>query len=93
MLMRMMMMGGMHIMVQNEDEERQLQRAIEESRRADSNNPDNMTYEQLLELGDRLGQVSKGLTKEQINKIPAKLWRPGVTKQTSCSICFEDFSI
>lgn len=55
MLMRMMMMGGMHIMVQNEDEERQLQRAIEESRRADSNNPDNMTYEQLLELGDRLG--------------------------------------
>jgi len=39
-----------------------------------------MTYEQLLELGDRLGSVSKGLTKEQISKIPSKLWRPGVTK-------------
>ena len=39
-----------------------------------------MTYEQLLDLGDRLGSVSKGLTKEQISKIPSKMWRPGVTK-------------
>jgi hypothetical protein len=39
-----------------------------------------MTYEQLLELGDKMGTVSKGLTKEQIAKIPSKLWRPGVTK-------------
>ena len=52
-----------------------------------------MSYEQLLELGDRMGSVSKGLTKEQINLIPYKLWRPGTTKQTSCSICFEDFSL
>ena len=44
-----------------------MQRAIEESRRANPNmqpDTDNMTYEQLLELGDRVGKVSKGLTKD-----------------------------
>jgi hypothetical protein len=56
----MMMHGG-------SIEEMQLQRVIEESKR---DNPENMTYEQMLELGDRLGKVSKGLTKEQIAKIP-----------------------
>ena len=93
MLVQLMMMGGNMVMVQNHDEDRALQRAIEESRRANRDDPDNMTYEQLLELGDRMGKVSKGFTKEQINKIPSKGWRPGVTKQTSCSICFEDFTI
>jgi hypothetical protein len=39
-----------------------------------------MTYEQLLELGDRVGKVSKGFTKEQISKIPSKLWRTGASK-------------
>ena len=29
-------------------------------------NPDNMTYEQLLDLGEQIGKVSKGLSKEQI---------------------------
>lgn len=28
--------------------------------------PDNMTYEQLLELEEKMGSVSKGLTIEQI---------------------------
>ncbi len=28
--------------------------------------PDNMTYEQLLELGEKIGSVSKGLTSAQI---------------------------
>lgn len=90
--MRMMMMGGV-MMRENNEEERALQRAIEESRRQDANNPDNMSYEQLLELGERVGKVSKGLTKEQIGKIPSKAWRPSVCKATSCSICYEDFSI
>jgi hypothetical protein len=64
--MQMMMMGGspIAVMVNNQEEERALQRALEESRRANANDPDNMTYEQLLELGDRVGKVSKGLTKE-----------------------------
>jgi hypothetical protein len=45
----------------------------------------------LIELGDRVGKVSKGLSMEYISKIPSKLWRHGVSKQSSCSICFEDF--
>ncbi len=47
------------------DEERQLMRVIEESKNsADPNNPDidNMTYEQLLDMGDAAGKVSKGLS-------------------------------
>ena len=32
--------------------------------------PDKMTYEQLLELEENVGSVSKGLTKNQIKKIP-----------------------
>ncbi len=30
-------------------------------------NPDNMTYEELLELQSKIGYVSKGLTEDQIN--------------------------
>lgn len=68
MLMRMMMMAGPHnplqmLMQQSNEEERALQRAIEESRSQGPPNPDNMSYEQLMELGDRVGKVSKGLTK------------------------------
>ena len=33
-------------------------------------NPDNMTYEELLALQERIGFVSKGLTRDQINKFP-----------------------
>ena len=33
-------------------------------------NPDNMTYEELLALQERIGYVSKGLTREKINKFP-----------------------
>ncbi len=29
-------------------------------------NPDNMTYEQLLDLGDKVGTVSKGFTRQEI---------------------------
>ena len=51
------------------EEERLLARAIEESKHEEpvdpSNpNPDNMTYEQLLELEENNGKVSKGLTNE-----------------------------
>jgi hypothetical protein len=38
-----------------------LQKAIEESQK-DNPNPDTMTYEQLIELGDKVGKVSKGLS-------------------------------
>ena len=52
-----------------------------------------MTYEQLLELGDRMGKVSKGLSKEQRDRIASKPWRHGVTKQKDCPICFENFAL
>ena len=49
------------------EEERLLQRAIEESKNSAPNDPnnlntDNMTYEQLLELEEKNGKVNKGLT-------------------------------
>ena len=43
---------------QQDEEERLLQKAIEESKKDD---PENMTYEQLLELEEKMGKVSKGL--------------------------------
>lgn len=36
----------------------------------DNPNPDVMSYEQLLELSDKLGKVKKGFTKEEIETIP-----------------------
>lgn len=53
-------------------EQLQLQRAIEESKR-DNVNPDNMTYEEMLALGEQLGKVKKGFSQELIDMIPRKL--------------------
>ena len=33
-------------------------------------NPDNMTYEELLALQERIGFVNKGLSREKINAFP-----------------------
>ena len=33
-------------------------------------NPDNMTYEEIIELQDRIGYVNKGLTLDQIRSFP-----------------------
>jgi hypothetical protein len=64
----MMMQVMMNSMAgEQAEEERIFQRAMEESKQdADPDNPntDNMTYEQLLELEDKNGKVSKGLTPE-----------------------------
>lgn len=37
--------------------------------------PDAMTYEELLQLQENMGSVSKGLTEEQIQKIPTKIYQ------------------
>ena len=47
--------------------------------------PDNMTYEQLLELEDKMGSVSKGLTEEQFGKI-VPIEAKGLDQV--CSICY-----
>ena len=66
MLMQVMMSSMMGADGVQAEEERLLQRAIEESKaEADPSNPDpdSMTYEQLLELEENNGKVSKGLNK------------------------------
>lgn len=93
-----MMQVMMHSMMNNSaeaEEERLLQRAIEESKNdADPNNPnvDNMTYEQLMELEEANGKVSKGLKSYEISAIPESTWmKNSDTVESSCSICFEEF--
>jgi hypothetical protein len=51
-------------------------------------NPDRMTYEQLLELEDKVGNVSKGLSKAQIKKIPNVYYsKKHFKNQEKCAIC------
>ena len=78
------------------EEERLLQRALEESKN-DAQDPDNpdvdrMTYEQLMELGENAGQVSRGYTTQEINRIPAKRWYQGLTQSEACLISMENFT-
>ncbi len=57
-------------------------------------NPDNMTYEELLALEDKVGNVSKGLTKNQIKKIPIVYFSKYKFKNfdTKCAVCQYDFN-
>ena len=52
-----------------------------------SPNPDNMTYEQLIELGDEIGKVSRGYTEKEIKSIPKKKFYKSEKVNDSCSIC------
>jgi len=63
-------------------------------RNIDPNSPDvdNMTYEQLLEMTENAGKVSKGLSKEKINEIRSFMWIEGRTKSDSCTICMEKYT-
>jgi hypothetical protein len=47
---------------------------------------DNMTYEELLELEEKMGSVSKGITEEQITRIE-KVNAQGLESEL-CSICY-----
>ena len=56
-------------------------------------NPDKMSYEQLLELEDKVGNVNKGLNKDKINKIPVVTFKKGIYEDCDkCIICQEDFN-
>jgi hypothetical protein len=50
-----------------------------------------MTYEQLLEMQENAGHVSRGLDKKEIDAIPSKVWFKGRTKTDNCTICMSDF--
>ena len=56
-------------------------------------NPDKMSYEQLLELEEEVGNVNKGLSQEKINKIPLKPFHKALFDDNSdCIICMEGFT-
>lgn len=62
---------------------------------------DNMTYEELLELGDRIGYVNTGLREEEIYRCMRKmkhskfssLLKFSTDDERKCSICQEDYEI
>lgn len=62
---------------------------------------DNMSYEQLLALQERLGHVPKGATQEQIAALPVSAFHAPAgghsaeqrdTEVQQCNVCLEDFS-
>lgn len=63
----------------------QLEAAIQESIR-EVPNPDVMSYEQLQELGDQIGTVKKGFTKEELAN-----WKPSCNfdHKEDCVICID----
>ena len=54
-------------------------------------NVDNMSYEELLALEERMGNVNKGLTKEQIDKLPRDKFSKSKYTDDKCIICQYEF--
>jgi hypothetical protein len=50
-------------------------------------NPDNMTYEELLQLEEKIGKVSKGLSEEQYQRIEV-FEATKKDEEELCSICY-----
>jgi hypothetical protein len=61
--------------------------------RDDDINPDEMTYEELLELGEQIGYVSRGFTEEQIKLIPIVKYKKSNSDiaDEMCSVCQYDY--
>ena len=53
---------------------------------------DQMSYEQIMEMQERAGEVSRGYTQEQIDTIETKTWTVGLTKEKCCWISMENFT-
>ncbi|KAK3150623.1 hypothetical protein QOZ80_3AG0235590 [Eleusine coracana subsp. coracana] len=58
----------------------------------DNIDPDNMTYEELLDLGEAVGTQSRGLSQEQISLLPVTKYKCGFfsrrkTRRERCVIC------
>jgi hypothetical protein len=64
-----------------------LQLSAEEFRGEGRGDPDLMSYEQLLELGEQMGTVSVGLSQEQFGALEGGVSSTG---QSTCSICQTD---
>jgi hypothetical protein len=56
-------------------------------------NPDKMSYEQLLQLEEEVGNVNKGMSKDKIKEIPLKPYHKALFEDNcQCIICMENFS-
>ena len=56
-------------------------------------NPDTMSYEQLLQLEENVGNVNKGLTIDNIKKIPKVFYKKVLFEDNdNCIICMENFN-
>ena len=56
-------------------------------------NPDKMSYEQLLQLEEEVGNVNKGMSQDKINKIPLKPYHKALFEDNcQCIICMENFN-
>ena len=56
-------------------------------------NPDKMSYEQLLQLEEEVGNVNKGMSKDKIKEIPLKPYHKALFEDNcQCIICMESFS-
>ena len=54
-------------------------------------NVDNMSYEELLALEERIGNVNKGLSKEKIDKLPREKFIKNKFSDDKCIICQYEF--
>ena len=54
-------------------------------------NVDNMTYEELLELEEKIGKVSNGLTDEKIKKLKNEKFIKFKYLEDKCIVCQYDF--
>jgi hypothetical protein len=95
---------SLQLALQLEAEERERQqdmnnrlRSVELMRQNSENageiDPDSMSYEQLLELEEKIGKVNNGMKQEAISKIPFKEFRGAEEKEMGkkCSICQCDY--
>lgn len=70
-------------------EQEMLDKAIQESLK-ENPNPDVMNYEQLQELEEKMGFVSRGFTDREISMIPSKM---STSTKEDCSICLEQIKV
>lgn len=70
-------------------EQEMLEKAIQESLK-ENPNPDVMNYEQLQELEERIGSVSKGFSDIEISLIPSKI---NTSTKEDCSVCLESIKV
>ncbi|EAR85086.3 zinc finger, C3HC4 type (RING finger) protein (macronuclear) [Tetrahymena thermophila SB210] len=81
----------------HQQEEQMLQMAIQQSAEEFQNDPnfvnvDNMTYEEMLELEEKNGKVSRGLPQEIIQQIPSVNFNSRLKIiSEKCTICISEF--